>query len=62
MADQSIGTDLVNLHSCIKNGDTVTIKAVVVEGKHGPIVTLHAHGQRCKKSIKPLALSEPTSD
>lgn len=43
-----MNTDLVALHTCIRNRDVVIIKATVVEGKHGPIVTLTAHGPRCK--------------
>lgn len=50
MSDRRVGATLIDYHDCIKNGDVVTIVADVIESRRGPIVSLHAHGQRCKKS------------
>lgn len=50
MKDRALGGELVTYHECIKNGDVVTIVAVIEQGRHGPLLSLHAHGPNCKKS------------
>lgn len=44
-----MNTTLVELHDCIKDGDVVVIRSIVVEGRHGKIVRLVAHRADCKK-------------
>lgn len=51
MTDRELGSNLIHYHSCIKNGDVITIRARVVKtDRRGDIVTLHAHGQNCGKA------------
>jgi hypothetical protein len=43
-----MNTELVQLHSCLKNNGRVVIKSTIVKGKHGDIVSLTAHDEKCK--------------
>ena len=45
-----MATELVDLHTCIKNRDVVTIVADVVETRHGQSVRIMAHGPKCKSN------------
>lgn len=45
-----MATELVDIHTCVKNRDVVTIVADVIETRRGKSVRLMAHGPKCKSN------------